>query len=92
MKIESIRLKNFRMFRDVTINKLPNCCVFVGANGTGKTNFLDLFRFLRDSLTAYHKFFQLFTNHFIKVINHSTLIKLRNTMQNKHWKKDLLVV
>jgi predicted ATPase len=49
MKIESIHLKNFRMFRDVTINNLPNCCVFVGANGTGKTNFFDLFGFLRDA-------------------------------------------
>lgn len=51
MKIESIRLKNFRMFRDVTIKKLPNCCVFVGANGTGKTSLFDLFGFLRDALT-----------------------------------------
>ena len=51
MKIESIRLKNFRMFRDVSINNLPNCCVFVGANGSGKTSLFDVFRFLRDSLT-----------------------------------------
>ena len=51
MKIESIRLKNFRMFRDVTLNNLPNCCVFVGANGTGKTSLFDLFGFLHDALT-----------------------------------------
>ncbi|RKZ58626.1 MAG: hypothetical protein DRR08_15925 [Candidatus Parabeggiatoa sp. nov. 2] len=51
MRIESIRLKNFRMFRDVTINQLPNCCFFVGANGTGKTSLFDLFGFLRDALT-----------------------------------------
>jgi len=51
MKIESIRLKNFRMFRQVSINHLPNCCVFVGANGTGKTSLFDVFRFLRDALT-----------------------------------------
>jgi len=51
MKIESIRLKNFRMFRDVTIDKLPNCCFFVGANGTGKSSLFDLFGFLRDALT-----------------------------------------
>ena len=51
MRIESIRLKNFRMFRDVTLNKLPNCCVFVGANGTGKTSLFDLFGFLHDALT-----------------------------------------
>lgn len=51
MKIESIRLKNFRMFRDVTIDKLPDCCFFVGANGTGKSSLFDLFGFLRDALT-----------------------------------------
>jgi predicted ATPase len=51
MRIESIRLKNFRMFRDVTINQLPNCCFFVGANGTGKTSLFDLFGFLHDALT-----------------------------------------
>jgi len=51
MRIDSIRLKNFRMFRDVTLNKLPNCCIFVGANGTGKTSLFDLFGFLYDALT-----------------------------------------
>jgi len=51
MKIESLRLKNFRMFRDVTIDKLPNCCCFVGANGSGKSSLFDLFGFLRDALT-----------------------------------------
>ncbi len=51
MKIKSIRLKNFRVFRDVSINNLPNCCVFVGANGSGKTSLFDVFQFLRDSLT-----------------------------------------
>ncbi|RKZ88640.1 MAG: chromosome segregation protein SMC [Candidatus Parabeggiatoa sp. nov. 1] len=51
MKIESIRIKNFRLFQNVTINQLPNCCVFVGANGTGKTSLFDLFGFLHDALT-----------------------------------------
>ncbi len=51
MRIESIRLKNFRMFRDVTLDHLPNFCVFVGANGTGKSSLFGLFGFLRDALT-----------------------------------------
>jgi predicted ATPase len=51
MRIESIRLKNFRMFRDVSIDHLPNFCVFVGANGTGKSSLFGLFGFLRDALT-----------------------------------------
>lgn len=51
MKIESIRLKNFKMFRDVVIRDLPSLAVFVGANGSGKTTLFDVFSFLRDALT-----------------------------------------
>jgi len=51
MRIESIHLKNFRVFREVTIDKLPDCCVFIGANGTGKSSLFDLFGFLHDALT-----------------------------------------
>ncbi|MDX2034024.1 MAG: AAA family ATPase [Blastocatellia bacterium] len=50
MKIESISLKNFRAFRDVSIEDLPSMAVFVGANGSGKTTLFDVFGFLRDSL------------------------------------------
>lgn len=34
MKIESIRLKNFKAFKEIEIKKIPKMCVFVGANGT----------------------------------------------------------
>jgi predicted ATPase len=50
MKIESISLKNFRAFKDVTIENLPAMAVFVGANGSGKTTLFDVFGFLRDAL------------------------------------------
>lgn len=50
MKIESISLKNFRAFKDVTIENLPSMSVFVGANGSGKTTLFDVFGFLRDAL------------------------------------------
>ena len=49
--IESIRLKNFKAFKDVTIRDIPRMCVVVGANGTGKSTLFDVFGFLRDSLT-----------------------------------------
>ena len=39
------------MFREVSINNLPGCCVFVGANGTGKSSLFYLFGFLREALT-----------------------------------------
>lgn len=50
MKIEKIRIKNFRALQDVTISNLPSLCVFVGPNGSGKSTFFDIFGFLRDSL------------------------------------------
>ena len=51
MRIESIRLKNFRSFRDVRMQDIPSCCVVVGANGAGKSTLFDVFGFLRDCLT-----------------------------------------
>ena len=50
MRIESIRIKNFRVFHDVSITTLQQMCVFVGANGSGKSALFDVFGFLRDSL------------------------------------------
>ncbi len=50
MKIESIRLKNFKSFRDVYLCELPNLCVVVGANGSGKSTLFDVFGFLHDCL------------------------------------------
>ncbi len=51
MKIESIRLKNFKTFKDVSILNIPKMCVFVGANGSGKTTLFNIFSFLKDALT-----------------------------------------
>ena len=50
MKIESIRLKNFKAFKDVEIVKIPKMSVFVGANGSGKTTLFGVFSFLKDAL------------------------------------------
>jgi predicted ATPase len=52
MKIESIRLKNFKSFKAVEVNNLPRFCVFVGANGTGKSTLFSVFEFLRDALSG----------------------------------------
>lgn len=52
MKIESIRLKNFKAFRDAELTDLPNFCVIVGANGSGKSTMFNLFGFLRDAFTS----------------------------------------
>ena len=50
MKIESIRLKNFKTFRDVYLRDIPPFLVVVGANGTGKSTLFDVFGFLHDCL------------------------------------------
>lgn len=52
MHIESIRLKNFRAFKDVTLKDIPRFCVLVGANGTGKSTLFSVFAFLRDAMTT----------------------------------------
>lgn len=52
MKIESIRLKNFKAFRDIHLKDIPSFLVVVGANGAGKTTLFDVFGFLHDSLKA----------------------------------------
>ncbi|MBW2298115.1 MAG: AAA family ATPase [Deltaproteobacteria bacterium] len=51
MKIESLRLKNFKTFRDVEMKDVPRFCVVVGANGSGKSTLFDVFGFLKDCLT-----------------------------------------
>jgi predicted ATPase len=51
MRVESIRLKNFKAFNTLELLNVPALCVFVGANGSGKTTLFDVFGFLRDCLT-----------------------------------------
>lgn len=50
MQIESIEIKNFRLFRDTSLKNIPRLCVLVGANGTGKSTLFDVFSFLKDAL------------------------------------------
>lgn len=52
MKIESIRLKNFKAFQNAELVDIPSFCVFVGANGSGKSTIFSIFGFLRDALTS----------------------------------------
>ncbi len=52
MQITELRLKNFRAFKDVTLKDIPRFCVFVGANGTGKSTLFKVFHFLQDALAS----------------------------------------
>lgn len=50
MQIESIEIKNYRLFRHTKLANIPRLCVLVGANGTGKSTLFDVFSFLKDAL------------------------------------------
>jgi predicted ATPase len=50
MQIESITIKKYRVFDEVTIRNIPRMAVFVGPNGSGKSTLFDVFGFLRDAL------------------------------------------
>ena len=51
MQIEALRIHNFRVFQDVTVENIPQMAVFMGQNGAGKTTFFDVFGFLHDCLS-----------------------------------------
>lgn len=51
MKIERIRLRNFRALHDVELKDIPPLAVFVGENGSGKSTLFQVFYFLKNALT-----------------------------------------
>lgn len=50
IRIEAIRLRNFKVFRNAAIGPLPRISLFVGANGSGKSTLFDAIEFLRDCM------------------------------------------
>ena len=44
--IESVQIRGFRSLADVGISELPQAAVFIGANGSGKSNFIRFFEML----------------------------------------------
>jgi len=51
MQIETIEVRNYRLFRHAKLTNLPRMTVVVGANGSGKTTLFDVFSFLKEALT-----------------------------------------
>ncbi|MCL2182401.1 MAG: AAA family ATPase [Chitinispirillia bacterium] len=51
MRVQTLKIKNFKVFKDVNISNIPNMAVFLGMNGAGKSTFFDVFGFLNDCLT-----------------------------------------
>ena len=52
MKIEYLRLKNFKALRDAEMKDMPHFCVLVGANGSGKSTLFQVFAFLKEALRS----------------------------------------
>lgn len=52
MKIESIKLKNFKAFKDAEMQDVPRFCILVGANGSGKSTLFQVFGFLKEALVS----------------------------------------
>ena len=50
--IESLRVKNYRALRDIELKQLKPLTVFLGANGSGKSTFFDVFAFLSECFTG----------------------------------------
>ena len=50
MRITGIRVENFKSLRAFEMKEIPGFAVLVGANGTGKSTFIDVFDFLKDCL------------------------------------------
>ncbi len=44
--IDSVRIKSFRSLADVEIERMPNLAVLIGANGSGKSNFIRFFEMM----------------------------------------------
>ncbi|QDU83132.1 recombination protein F [Planctomycetes bacterium Pla163] len=51
MQIESLEIRNYRLFREAVLRDLPRMTVVVGANGSGKSTLFDVFTFLKEALT-----------------------------------------
>ena len=51
MKLETMAVKNFKTLCDIRLENIPRLCVFIGADGSGKTTLFDVFGFLKDCLT-----------------------------------------
>ena len=45
-RIESVRIEGFRSLRSVELSDLPDATVLIGANGSGKSNFIRFFEML----------------------------------------------
>jgi predicted ATPase len=86
MRLTSIRVRNFKALQDVSIDSVPKFLVLVGANGSGKTTFFEIFGFLSDALRNNVRQALQVRGGFNEVVsrghaNETILIEMKFTMQ-----------
>ncbi len=51
-RITSLKIQNYRVLRNVELKEIKPFCVFVGANGSGKSTIFDVFAFLSECFSS----------------------------------------
>jgi DNA replication and repair protein RecF len=78
MSFNNIQIKNFRNIENINIDLNPNINIFLGNNGSGKTNLLDSLFYI--SLATSHK--NIKNKNIIKYGNDFAIIKVNNDGTN----------
>lgn len=52
MRLKTVRIQHYKSLNDVTVHLHPGVTVIVGPNGVGKSNFVDVLRFLHDAVAS----------------------------------------
>ena len=52
MRLKTVRVQHYKSLDNVTVDLHPGITVIVGPNGVGKSNFVDVFRFLHDAVAS----------------------------------------
>jgi predicted ATPase len=52
IRLEKLKVVNFRSFANIEICDIPRYAVFIGANGVGKSTFFSIFAFLKEAMNS----------------------------------------
>ncbi len=91
MRIETLKIKNFKVFKHVEVTNIPNMAVFLGMNGVGKTTFFDIFGFLNDCLSKNVKAALENRGGFAEVISREQSGNIEFVIQFRQTDKDPLI-
>jgi len=82
MSIKSLHIKNFTVFEDLELDFSPNINIFIGENGTGKTQILKMIYSCCEANNGIDKFRLMLADCFqVSNLNNIPLIKLENNFE-----------